>query len=385
MSFYLHFAEQPEFAYKFEWNSESQKSVDQILKKFIEVYNEKYGKQRTLALDNVVLVNASLATLPNNAQVSKIANPTEDLFVKEKVPAVIKVLQKKCTHKGCEKDYVENENTDTSCTFHAGVPVFHEGLKGWSCCSKRVLSFEEFLQLPGCTTGSHSDEVKAPPPVEKKIENIDKVETKEGLEIYKSSNIMPNIPLPQTSSKKEEPVRELNDPPDAVIAKGTTCKRSACNSVFVDDSSRTEKCTHHPGVPIFHEGSKGWTCCKRKVLEFDEFLKLEGCTDGKHRFLDIKKDEENEEVKCRYDWFQSSNLVTVSVYGKNVSKEESQVIFEDTKVFVKLKFKDGKRFTKELKLWQPILPQNCKYEVLSTKTEIFLSKVNTISWRELEA
>jgi len=24
--------------------------------------------------------------------------------------------------------------------------------------------------------------------------------------------------------------------------------------------------------PIFHEGSKGYTCCKRRVLEFDEYL-----------------------------------------------------------------------------------------------------------------
>lgn len=23
--------------------------------------------------------------------------------------------------------------------------------------------------------------------------------------------------------------------------------------------------------PIFHEGSKGYTCCKRRVLEFDEY------------------------------------------------------------------------------------------------------------------
>lgn len=42
---------------------------------------------------------------------------------------------------------------------------------------------------------------------------------------------------------------------------------------------------------IFHEGSKGYLCCKRRVLEFSEFLKIEGCTEGKHLFVGPKKDE----------------------------------------------------------------------------------------------
>ena len=43
---------------------------------------------------------------------------------------------------------------------------------------------------------------------------------------------------------------------------------------------------YHPGAPLFHEGSKGYTCCKRRVLEFDEFMKIEGCkTKDKHLFV----------------------------------------------------------------------------------------------------
>lgn len=47
--------------------------------------------------------------------------------------------------------------------------------------------------------------------------------------------------------------------------------------------------SHHPGVPLFHEGSKGYTCCKM-VGDFDEFLKMPGCKKGKHRFLETKKE-----------------------------------------------------------------------------------------------
>ncbi len=42
---------------------------------------------------------------------------------------------------------------------------------------------------------------------------------------------------------------------------------------------------------IFHEGSKGYLCCKRRVLEFAEFLKIEGCTTGTHLFVGSKKDK----------------------------------------------------------------------------------------------
>lgn len=34
---------------------------------------------------------------------------------------------------------------------------------------------------------------------------------------------------------------------------------------------------------------KGYLCCKRRVLEFDEFLKIQGCKTGRHVFVPKKK------------------------------------------------------------------------------------------------
>ncbi len=62
----------------------------------------------------------------------------------------------KCGRPGCEQQYVESENVEGSCHFHTGGPVFHEGQKGWSCCPPRVLTFDEFLTIPGCSTGKHT-------------------------------------------------------------------------------------------------------------------------------------------------------------------------------------------------------------------------------------
>jgi len=57
-----------------------------------------------------------------------------------------------------------------------------------------------------------------------------------------------------------------------------------------------EECIYHPGQALFHEGSKGWTCCKRRVLEFDEFMKIAGCK-KKKRHLFVGKGKAAGEAK----------------------------------------------------------------------------------------
>lgn len=44
----------------------------------------------------------------------------------------------------------------------------------------------------------------------------------------------------------------------------------------------TDACRHHPGVPYFHDAYKGWTCCKKKSVDFTEFLNIKGCQLSKH-------------------------------------------------------------------------------------------------------
>ena len=67
-----------------------------------------------------------------------------------------------CGNYGCNQDYYERDNHDTACQFHLKPPVFHEGLKGWGCCKKRVLDFDECLAIERCAVGRHK-------PAEKKF------------------------------------------------------------------------------------------------------------------------------------------------------------------------------------------------------------------------
>ncbi|CAK1540581.1 unnamed protein product [Leptosia nina] len=60
-----------------------------------------------------------------------------------------------CKNGGCSVSYEGPQSSEGICTYHPGCPIFHEGLKFWSCCQKRTTDFNTFLSQPGCTTGTH--------------------------------------------------------------------------------------------------------------------------------------------------------------------------------------------------------------------------------------
>ena len=234
----------------------------------------------------------------------------------------------KCTHNGCGQDY-----TDDICYYHPGTPVFHEGLKGWSCCSKKTVEFDEFLQILGCVSGKHSlEKPKDLSPSKNAAPTKVASSVEDGVEVYSAGVEKMSIQAPSkvTAQKKEAPERKEpeEDPEDAVISMGTICKRKSCGHEF-NGTRDKNTCIHHPGTPVFHEGSKGWSCCSRKVLEFDEFLKIKGCTTGNHKYLDIQ----TLIVECKRDWYQTQDKVIISFFSKKANKDKTKVIFKDCKVY----------------------------------------------------
>ncbi len=139
------------------------------------------------------------------------------------------------------------------------------------------------MTIEPCTEGKHST-TDLPPKIEKKEVEPSLVET---------TNIPPPPPrapisAPQSAPTPPPPLAESDDDDESIeILDGRVCRRKACGVSYQKGSSREgEQCVHHPGVPIFHEGSKGYTCCKRRVLEFDQFMKIEGCkTKNRHLFV----------------------------------------------------------------------------------------------------
>ncbi|OCF43365.1 CORD and CS domain-containing protein [Kwoniella heveanensis CBS 569] len=316
----------------------------------------------------------------------------------------------RCTNKGCLKDFDESANEEGSCSYHPGGPVFHEGLKSWSCCNevnKPVLEFDQFMAIPPCAKGKHSSAVptsssSSPKPAEALSGPTSVSAT--GVETYgtakpdkpesgsRTPNANSNVAVSSTASAPApaQKVVEEEDDLSIPVPQGAKCKRLGCGAEWVDEGvSRGQgegsKCRYHPQPAIFHEGSKGYLCCKRRVLEFSEFLKIEGCKEGNHLFVGAKKDESKEEiVTCRLDHYQTPLQVHVSAFAKGADKEKSTVKFEGQSLHLDLYLPANKRVVKTVTLYGPIDAEKSTFRILSTKVDIVLQKPSASSWPLLE-
>lgn len=153
----------------------------------------------------------------------------------------------------------------------------------------------------------------------------------------------------------------------------------------------------YDSVPIFHEGSKGYSCCKRKVLEFDEysvpphifltlrFLKIPGCTTSAHRFQSpvqspIQSTQSIETVQCREDFYQTQQTCVLAVFAKKIDKSSVHVAFSPRDLHIEFTFDPQKRYAATIPLYEEIEPAASRYEILSTKLEITMRKANGASW-----
>ncbi|KAK4190505.1 cysteine and histidine-rich domain-containing protein [Podospora australis] len=302
-------------------------------------------------------------------------------------------MAQKCVHQGCGKTFTDPEEV---CRYHPGPPVFHEGQKGWKCCKPRVLTFEEFMAIEPCTEGKHST-TDLPPKIEKKEADSTPSEASE------LPPPPPRAPLaaPQHVPTPPPPPVESEDDDDTIeIPDGRICRRKACGATYKKGSSREgETCVHHPGAPIFHEGSKGYSCCKRRVLEFDQFMKIEGCkTKNRHLFVGSGKTGQKgaagtpagEELldTVRTDFYQTPTSVIASFFLKKIDKEAATVGFQSNTLHLDLPTTDTpmpKRYKAQVPLFASIDTAKSSFKILGTKLEVTLVKADGSSWPVLRS
>ncbi|XP_033181615.1 cysteine and histidine-rich domain-containing protein 1 isoform X2 [Mastacembelus armatus] len=308
-----------------------------------------------------------------------------------------------CYNKGCGQKYNPDQNKDDSCLFHPGVPIFHDALKGWSCCKKKTTDFSEFLSIKGCTRGRHSNE-KPQEPLRPEVSS-DKAEIKnssgqeiiyqgpksaEKLKRERPSSDEPKTKLPhKVSASLAQVVKKMEISQKAekeqkesqTVMQGTRCKNAGCRTVYQGPETDMEVCTHHPGAPVFHEGYKYWSCCCIKTTDFNAFLDQKGCTTGKHRWV---PKEDKKKVACRHDWHQTANNVVVTIYAKNTNPEISSIMANRTVLSCEIQFENNKIFKRDFHLWGVIdVKQSC-VNMVPSKVEISLQKVNQVAWGKLE-
>ncbi|XP_057546580.1 cysteine and histidine-rich domain-containing protein RAR1 [Amaranthus tricolor] len=184
------------------------------------------------------------------------------------------------------------------CFIYQG-PIFHDGMKEWSCCKKRSHDFSLFLEIPGCQTGQHTTEkpiltkvaptprkpVAAPIPVSGCTTTSPK-ETcsrcKQGF--FCSDHGSQPYSIPVQAAAPGEGTENVPAPPRKKVGinEPQICKNKGCGQTFKEIDNHDAACNYHPGPAIFHDRMRGWKCCDVHVKEFDEFMTIPPCAKGWH-------------------------------------------------------------------------------------------------------
>ena len=269
-----------------------------------------------------------------------------------------------------------------------------------------MLTFDEFLTIPPCTVGKHStvDDTPLPPP--KEISEEPKLKPVANGSLAESPIPIPTSRMPTAQpnarpTASPAPPESDSDEPDTTVPPNTPCKRRGCGYTSPSDLSKynrdEENCIYHPGQALFHEGSKGWTCCKKRVLEFDEFMKIPGCKERpRHCFIgkkgakrkgDGSGDDYEKVESVKHDHYQTGSQVHASLYLKKIDKEKSRIRFGDdgTKADLDLKTSDGKRYQTELPLYGKIDPAKSSFTIKGTKLDLTLAKADGLGWPVLRS
>ncbi|EKX36412.1 hypothetical protein GUITHDRAFT_165757 [Guillardia theta CCMP2712] len=208
---------------------------------------------------------------------------------------------------------------------------------------------------------------------------------------HASAEAMRALPVIVSSSAKValENARKLREQELAAgeggaggIKPGTQCKNNGCTNVYENESSLEQKCRYHPGAPVFHEGYKYWSCCKKKkTTEFSEFLSFAGCTEGTCVFQDDPT--KKKKALCRYDFFQQGGNVTLSIYAKKVDPDSCSFNLSPTRLTLSILFDVVNNFSLDVELFGRVDPDACKVSILAPKVEITLKKADGTNWTEL--
>ncbi|KAM4859302.1 cysteine and histidine-rich domain-containing protein 1 isoform 2-T2 [Thomomys bottae] len=253
-----------------------------------------------------------------------------------------------CYNRGCGQRFDPEANADDACTYHPGVPVFHDALKGWSCCKRRTTDFSDFLSIAGCTKGRHNSE-KPPEPVKPEVKTTEKKELSELKPRFQEHIIQ--APKPVEAIKRPSP----DEPMTNLELKISASLKQALDKLKLSSGSEEEK-KEEDGDEI-----KIGTSCKNG-----------GCSKGK------------KVVPCRHDWHQTGGEVTISVYAKNSLPELSRIEANSTLLNVHIVFEGEKEFHQNVKLWGVIDVKRSYVTMTATKIEITMRKAEPMQWASLE-
>ncbi|XP_030530227.1 protein SGT1 homolog B-like isoform X2 [Rhodamnia argentea] len=87
--------------------------------------------------------------------------------------------------------------------------------------------------------------------------------------------------------------------------------------------------------------------------------------------------------KFRHEFYQQPDEVVVTIFAKGVAPEDVLVEFGGQILSVRINVSSD-AYNFQTRLFGKVIPEKCRYQILSTKIEIRLAKAEAIQWRSLE-
>lgn len=190
----------------------------------------------------------------------------------------------RCKNYGCGQFFTEEENHDTACKHHVAPPIFHDRVKGWSCCKdKKAYDWEEFQAIEGCSRGRHNTtEPKqlfsaSPTVAAAAAAGESEAPALKSIDDYNKQN--PTAVTAASAAVKTAAVRKSTRRADGTAK----CQNKGCQKDFAVADNNESACVYHEGQPVFHDAVKFWSCCpSAQCYDFDDFLRVPGCKRGYH-------------------------------------------------------------------------------------------------------
>mmetsp|Transcript_46078 Transcript_46078/g.76732 ORF Transcript_46078/g.76732 Transcript_46078/m.76732 type:complete len:188 (+) Transcript_46078:61-624(+) len=162
---------------------------------------------------------------------------------------------------------------------------------------------------------------------------------------------------------------------------GTKCKHAGCVKVYKGPNSEGQRCQYHPGGPVFHEGEKYWSCCRRRTINFAEFLSTPGCAKGRCIFKDEKEAVAVE--MPRFDMTESGTEASLTIYVKKIDPDSVHLSASRRRLKVRFRYDVITVLDIEVELAGSILPHLSKADIFGPKIEISLRKGDGTHWGKI--
>lgn len=88
--------------------------------------------------------------------------------------------------------------------------------------------------------------------------------------------------------------------------------------------------------------------------------------------------------KIRHEWYQTNTHVFVTIFAKNVKKEDCTIDLQEKSLSASITLSDANEYQLNFELFDKVVPLQSTISYLSTKIEIKMKKVNQIRWKTFE-